>query len=138
MFILNYVDEKLQNFDKRSKVMLMGDVSIDLNSDFSSKSECTVMHMIGSNAFSCLITKPTRVATNSQTIIDHVPTNDTESVITPGVSCLSLPTTYAIYYLIPNHDFKVTKNITIRLLFAIFILWMALNFVTTLHVLLRL
>ena len=53
--------------------------------------------MIESNAFSSLINKPTRVATGLGTIIAYFLTNDTESVITPGVFIYKLADHYAIY-----------------------------------------
>ena len=81
---LNSLDENLPILNKkRSKVILMGDINIDLKCDSSLKSK--YLHMIESNAFSSLITQPTRVNAGSQTIIDHLLTNDTESIITPGV-----------------------------------------------------
>ena len=89
---LNVLDEKLQNLNnKRSKVILIGDTNIDLNSESSLKSQ--YMQTIESNAFSNLITKPTCVTADSETIIDHLLTNDTESVITTGVFLYKLPTT---------------------------------------------
>ena len=51
----NSLDEKLQILNKkRSKVILMGDINIDLKCDSSLKSE--YLHMIESNASSSLIT----------------------------------------------------------------------------------
>ena len=82
----------------------MGDINIDLNSDSSLKSDYT--HMIKRNAFSCLINKPTREATGSETIIDHLFTNDTESAIIPGVFLYKLANHYAIYCSIFYPNFK--------------------------------
>ena len=102
---LNALDEKLQKLNKkRSKVILMGDINIDLNNESSLKSQ--YMHTIESNAFSNLITKPTRVTADSETIIDHLLTNDTESVITPGVFLYKLADHYAIYCIVSNPNFK--------------------------------
>ena len=41
--------------------------------------------MLQSHAYFSLTTKPTRVAVSSQTVIDHILTNDCGSLITPGV-----------------------------------------------------
>ena len=41
--------------------------------------------MLQSHAYFSLITKPTRVTVSSQTVIDHILTNDCRSLITPGV-----------------------------------------------------
>ena len=46
----------------------------------------------------------------SQTIIDHLLTNDTKSVITHGVFCNKLADHYAIYCSISSYNFKRTKN----------------------------
>ena len=106
---LNSLDENLQILNKkRSKVILMGDINIDLKCDSSLKSE--YLHMIESNVFSSLFTQPTRVTAGSQTIIDHLLTNDTESAITPGVFLYKLADHYAIYCSISSYNFKHTKN----------------------------
>ena len=41
--------------------------------------------MLQSNAFSNFITKPTKVSKTSQTIINHILSNDSESIITRKV-----------------------------------------------------
>ena len=106
---LNSIDAKLQILNKkRTKIMLMGDTNIDLKCDSSLKSE--YVHMIESNAFLSLITQPTRVTAGSQTIIDHLLTNDAESVITPGVFLHKLADHYAIYCSISSYNFKHTKK----------------------------
>ena len=86
----------------------MGDINIDLKWNSSLKSE--YLHMIESNVFSSLITQPTRLTAGSQMIIDHLLTNDTESVITPGVFLYKLADHYASYCSISSYNFKHTKN----------------------------
>ena len=69
--------------------------------------------MLESNAFSSLVTQPTCVTAGSQTIIDHLLTNDTESIITPSytnVFLYKLANHYAIYCSISSYNFKYTKN----------------------------
>ena len=132
---LNSLDENLQILNKKcSKVVLMGDINIDLKCDSSFKSE--YLHMIESNAFSSLITQPTRVTAGSQTIIDHLLTNDAKSVITPGVFLHKLADHYAIYCSISSYNFKHTKICESTYTFHN-ILWMAINFVMTLNLPLR-
>ena len=46
----------------------------------------------------------------SQTIIDYLLTNDTESAITPGVFLYKLADHYAIYCSISSYNFKHTKK----------------------------
>ena len=64
---------------------MLNDINIDLNpkNDFAVRLD--YLHMLESDAFSDLITKLTRVTENSQTTIDHLLTNDNESLINPGV-----------------------------------------------------
>ena len=107
---LDALDDKLQILNNnRRKVVLMGDLIIDLNSDSSRRAD--YVNLIESNAFSNLITQPTCVTADSQTIIDHILTNDNESVITPRVFLYKLADHYAIYCSITHSKFKNTNNI---------------------------
>ena len=65
--------------------MLLGDININLDSDnkLSHLADCS--RLIQSNAFISLIDQPTRVTTFSQTVIDHILTNDSVSTSTSGV-----------------------------------------------------
>ena len=68
---LDALDDKLQILNNsRRKVILRGDLNIDLNSDSSQRAD--YVNSIESNAFSTLITQSTRVTADSQTIIDHI------------------------------------------------------------------
>ena len=62
--------------DKKTKVMIMGDINIDLASQTNYVSDYNLL--LRSNFFFSLVTKPTRVTYYSKTIIDHVLTNDTD------------------------------------------------------------
>ena len=72
---------------KRTKTAIMADINLDVTSTKVTPlvSDYLDIPVIRSNAFSNLIEKPTRVTPNTQTIIDHVLTNDSASIITPGV-----------------------------------------------------
>ena len=109
----------------------MDNLTIDLNSDSSRRAD--YVNLIESNAFSSLITQPTRVTADLQTIIDHILTSDNESVITQGVFLYKLADHYTIYWSITNPKFKNTVLITleIRTPFAIIVPLMALNSVLT-------
>ena len=61
--------------------MLMRDFNIDVNTNVTPTRD--YLHMLQSNACINLITKPTRVTSKTQAIIDHIVTNDSESGITP-------------------------------------------------------
>ena len=74
--------------DKKTKVMIMGDINIDLASQTNYVSDYNLL--LQSNFFFSLITKPTRVTNFSKAIIDHVLTNDTDSILTPGVLTYSI------------------------------------------------
>ena len=107
---LDALDHKLHILNSnRRKVISMGDMNIELNSDSSRRIE--YVNLIKSNVFSSLITQPTRVTADSLTIIDHILTNDNESVITPGVFLYKLADHYAIYCSITNPKFKNIYNI---------------------------
>ena len=58
--------------------------------------------MLQSNAFSNLITKPTRVLKTSQTIIDHIFSDDSESIITPKVLLYKISDHFLIICTIEN------------------------------------
>ena len=94
--------------EKKTKVMIMGDINIDLASQ--TNYVCEYNLLLQSNFFFSLITKPTRVTNSSKTIIDHVLTNDTDSILTPGVLTYSISDHYPIFCTISNPTFKTTKK----------------------------
>ena len=94
--------------DKKTKVMIMGDINIDLASQTNYVSDYNLL--LQSNFFFSLITKPTRVTYSSKTIIDHVLTNDTDSILTPGILTYSISDHYPIFCTISNPTFKTTKK----------------------------
>ena len=85
----------------------MGDINIDLTANTTLTSD--YMRLLHSNAFCNLITKPTRVTSATQTTIDHILTNDDESIITPGVLSYKISDHYPIYYAIKNINNKPTS-----------------------------
>ena len=99
----------------------MGDININLSTNTTLTSD--YMRLLHSNAFCNLITKPTRVTSTTQTIIDHILTNDNESIMTPGVLSYKVSDHYPIYCAIKNinnnkptsafnkYSFCNTKNI---------------------------
>ena len=118
---LDSLDEKMQSLNqKRTKTVIMGDINLDLNSNKAPSLVSDYLDIIRSNAFSNLIDKPTRVTPNTQTIIDHVLTNDSESILTPGVLVYPISDHYATSCIIssdkPMHDetnsIYVYRNIT--------------------------
>ena len=98
----------------------MGDINLDLNSTKAPSLVSDYLDIIRSNTFSNLIDKPTRVTPNTQTIIDHVLTNDSESILTPGVLVYPISDHYATSCITssdkPMHDetnsIYVYRNIT--------------------------
>ena len=74
------VDEKLLLLNRKG---CMGDINLDSNANVSTTND--YLHVLRSNAFFNLITKPTGVTSSSHIPIDHVLTNDSESSIKPGV-----------------------------------------------------
>ena len=94
--------------DKKTKVMIMGDINIDLASQTNYVSDYNLL--LQSNFFFSLITTPTRVTNSSKTIINHVLTDDTDSILTPGVLTYSISDHYPIFFTISNPTFKTTKK----------------------------
>ena len=90
--------------DKKTKVMIMGDINIDLASQANYVSDYNLL--LQSNFFFSLITKPTQVTYSSKTIIDHVLTNDSDSILTLGILTYSI----SDHHPISNPTFKATKK----------------------------
>ena len=95
---------------KRARVIIMGDIDIDLSLNHHSLSQNDYLNTIKSNGFSSLITNPTRVTTTSQTIIDHILTNVHDSVLTPGVFYYKLADHYPIFCKVSTSVGHTTKN----------------------------
>jgi len=66
--------------------------------------------MLQSNAFTSLITKPTRVIDTSETIIAHILTNDIQSTISSGVFSYALSDHYPILCTIKNPFISLPIN----------------------------
>ena len=97
------LDEKMQllNTNLAKKALLFGDMNYDLSLKHQYVSPISdYVNVCESNAFSNLVSTPTRVTPNSQTIIDHILTNDSESILSPGV----------ILYKISDHN-AISDNI---------------------------
>ena len=98
MFLLN-----------KKKCLVLGDINIDLNPENVKPAASDYIHLLQGNAFFSLITSPTRVTSNSQTFIDHIFTNDYESIVTPGVLTYSLSDHYPIFCTITNNQLQTPK-----------------------------
>ena len=80
------LDEELIALNKkRKKVFAFGDKNFDRISSKLSSPIIDYIQIIESNAFSNLIIKPTRETPTSQTTINHILTNDGESILNPSV-----------------------------------------------------
>ena len=107
------MDKKLQTLNrKNTEVLLMGDINIDLSTNTKLASD--YVRLLHSNAFCNLITKPTRVTSTTQTIIDHILTNDNESILTPSVLSCKISDHYPIYCAIKN----INNNKAVARIFA--------------------
>ena len=96
MLFFDNLEQNMQALnDKKTKVMIMGDINIDLASQTNYVSDYNLL--LQSNFFFSLITNPTRVTNSSKTIIDHVLTNDTDSILAPGVLTYSISDHYPIF-----------------------------------------
>ena len=80
------LDEKLQIINnRRSTAMVMGNFNIDLSGDNNRSPLADYLQILQSNAFVSIVNLPTRITPTSQTIIDHIVTKVSVSVITPGI-----------------------------------------------------
>ena len=100
MFMLN---------KKKKKCLVLGDINIDLNPENVKPASSDYIHLLQSNAFFLLITSPTRVTSTSQTFIDHIFTNEYESILTPDVLTYSLSDHYPIFCTITNSQLQTPK-----------------------------
>ena len=94
---------------KRNKAMLLGDININLDSNISVPHLADYSHIIQSKAFLSLIDQPTRI-TSSQTVIDHILTNDSVSTLTPGVIRYKLADHYPTFCVISDSNFKYPEK----------------------------
>ena len=80
-------DESFQMLNRCNKnVFIMGNVNIHMCSHQYSLLLYQYLETLYSNEFTCCINKPTRIASSSQTAIDHIITNIVKDEITPGIS----------------------------------------------------
>ena len=108
---IEFLDESLRKVNRQGDLfVIMGDINTDLNPKNNSAVQSDYLHMLESNAFSNLMTKPTRVTENSQTTIDHLLTNDNESLINPGVFHYKLADHFPIFCLISRPKIKLCQS----------------------------
>ena len=107
------LDEKMQflNTNLAKKALLFGDMNYDLSLKHRYVSPISdYVNVCKSNAFFNLVSIPTRVTPNSQTIIDHILTNDSESILTPGVILYKISDHNAISCNIASPRFNNSKT----------------------------
>ena len=105
------LDQNMQSLNRKgSKVVILGDVNIDLSSDLTRSPLSDYFLLLQSNAFASLTTKPTRVTNTSSTVIDHILINDSDSSISSGVLTYSISDHYPIFCTISNPLFKTPKK----------------------------
>ena len=109
---INALDGKLNILDKEkfNKVYILGDINLNLNSTNLSSSPSDYLRMLQSHAYFSLITKPTRVTVSSQTVIDHILTNDCRSLITPGVFSYKISDHSPIFVSITHSNLNKTNS----------------------------
>ena len=82
---------------KKKKCLVLGDINIDLSCENVKPASFVYIHLLQSNSFFSLITSSTRVTSTSQTSIDHIFTNDYQSIVTTGILTYSFSDLYAIF-----------------------------------------
>ena len=81
-----------------SELLLCGDFNIDVLQNSTCKFASTYIENLFSNGLLQLITKPTRVSTNSATCIDHILTNKVTSSYTSYIVTAKLSDHFPIFY----------------------------------------
>ena len=109
---LEALDSNMQALNsKENKAMLLGDININLDSDINVPHLADYSHVIQSNAFLSLIDQPTRITPSSQTVIDHILTNDSVSTLTPRVIRYKLADHYSTFCIISNFKYPRKESL---------------------------
>ena len=97
-------DENMQTLKQKGiKAFIFGDLNLNTNLSNPPPATLDYLHTLDNNAFCNHITSPTRVTSDSETIIDHILTNVTETAITPGV----------VHYKISDHHIKTSNYLMV-------------------------
>ena len=105
---LEALDENMQTLNQKgNKSFIFGDLNFNTNLANPPPVILDYLHTLENNAFCNLITLPTRVTSDSETIIDNILTNVTDTAITPGVLHYKISDHYPIYCLI---SIPISKN----------------------------
>ena len=98
---LEALDENMQTLNQKgNKTFIFDDLNFNTNLANPPPVILDYRHTLGNNAFCNLITLPTRVTPDSETINDHILTNVTDTAITPGVLHYKISGNFPIYCLI--------------------------------------
>ena len=105
----NKLDEKINTLNKKEKkVFFSGHINFNLNPQKLSSLIIDYLQLIESDAPSGLITKPPHKTPYSQTTIDHIFTNVSESMLTTHVLTYVISDHFPIFRNIQNSNFTMT------------------------------
>ena len=82
---ISVLNQKIASFGPKQKCYILGDLNINVDPSKSTESATDYMYMLYSNNCYMPIDKSTRVGNNTNTIINHVITNDTSNIIYPAI-----------------------------------------------------
>ena len=91
-------------------LFILGDININLLGQSGSTNDLEFSSLLASNGLFSLVTKPTRVTTNSSTLIDHIYTNSFADPIFPRVILNDISDHYMIYCVISIANKSRTTN----------------------------
>ena len=118
---LSNILSKLSN--EKRKIYIMGDININISNYNSNKSIKNYMLTLKSFNFHNLIKYPTRITDKSSTCIDHIMTNEKNSIIKKGilVETISAAITYQFFVLFeirnkPDDQIQCSLEISPRLI----------------------
>lgn len=104
-----YLEENLIHVSSCDKeIIMMGDVNVDLLVDGSK--QCKLTDIASSYQLHQLISEPTRVTENSETLLDHVYVSNMSKVVSSKVLPLSLSDHYAVLLTYHNKSSKETER----------------------------
>ena len=106
------MNDWLNIFQRERKICyFLGDLNLDLLKHEKHRPTYAFLDILYSYNVYPLISKPTRVTTNSATLIDHILTNnfDVQCMHKQGISCNSITDHYAVFH-IKNHSGAILEQ----------------------------
>ena len=110
-FISN-LNQLIANIYKENKpCYIMGDWNLDLMKHHCHETTGEVLHIMYSRMFFPLITRPTRITSNTATLIDNIFTKDLNNYSPSGLLFTDISDHLPVFTITSNQDQNTNKNI---------------------------